>query len=149
MQKLPLIETRRITFPLALVLDAALSFDREQGGWLWRASRHALTIQPVGDGSIAVQALRAGSPTPETVDRPAAWVAASLLHYCFKRRIPIPRSGEKRIEPVTNAIDLVITTTAAVRPLELTSAALVPPAAVGAAEVPAEVPAEAQPLAAG
>lgn len=119
MNKLQLNEHRRITFSFPLVLDAALSFDREHNGWLWRASSPVMTIAPVADGSISVRALRSGATEPEVADRSAAWVAAALLHYCFKRRIPIPRQGSKRIELVTDAIDLVIATTVQVLPIEL------------------------------
>ncbi|MFO1455441.1 MAG: hypothetical protein U1F18_04275 [Steroidobacteraceae bacterium] len=119
MNKLQVNEHRRITFSFPLVLDAALSFDREHNGWLWRASGHALTIAPVADGSLSIRALRSGATEPEVVERSAAWVAAALLHYCFKRRIPIPRQGNKRIELVTDAIDLVIATTVQVLPIEL------------------------------
>ena len=80
---------------------------------------HALTIAPVADGSLSIRALRSGATEPEVVERSAAWVAAALLHYCFKRRIPIPRQGNKRIELVTDAIDLVIATTVQVLPIEL------------------------------
>jgi hypothetical protein len=133
MNKLSLSEHRRISFSFPLVLDAALAFDREHNGWLWRASNHALTIAPVADGSLSIQALRSGASAPETSERNAAWVAAALLNYCFRRRIPIPRQGHKRIELVTDAIELVIATTVQVLPIELQGSALarstMPPAA--------------------
>lgn len=145
MNKLPLHEHRRISFPFPLVLDAALAFDREHNGWLWRASDHVLTISPAADGSIAIRARRSGSIEPESAERSAAWVAAALLQYCFKRRIPIPRQGSKRIELVTEAIDLVIATSVALLPIELSAmaaraamAAVQPAPAAAAAPVAAD-----------
>jgi hypothetical protein len=119
MSKLQLNEHRRITFTFPLVLDAALVFDREHNGWLWRASGHVMKLAPSADGSISIEALRSGATAPESSDRPAAWVAAALLHYCFKRRVPIPRLGVKRIELMTDSIDLVIAMSMQVLPIEL------------------------------
>ena len=84
-------------------------------------------LEPRADdrtGSISIQALRSGAATPESAERNAAWVAAALLNYCFRRRIPIPRQGNKRIELVTEAIELVISTTQQVLPIELQAGAL-------------------------
>jgi hypothetical protein len=53
MSRLTLQETRRLKFAVPALLDAALTFDREHNGWLWRASDHALSIDAAQRQSTA------------------------------------------------------------------------------------------------
>jgi hypothetical protein len=133
MNKFTLRERREIAFTAAMVLDAALVFDREHNGGIWRGSGHALQFDPAGDGAIVLLAVKAGMTEATRTAFGAAWVAAALLHYCFKRRIPMPRHATKRIERAGDGIKLVIETSTSMLPVELAGAAL---AAAPAATTP-------------
>ena len=146
MTKLQINDYRRITVPYPLVLDAALAFDREHNGWLWRASEHTLTILPAADCSIAIGARRSGAAETASVERSAAWVAAALLQYCFKLRIPIPRQSCKGVELTSAGIDLIISTSVALLPIELSAAdaqTVVPTIPPAATDIPMGAAAEA------
>ncbi len=117
MHRLALREIRRLKFTVPALLDAALTFDREHNGWLWRASDHSLWVEAGGGGAVTIRASRGG--TPEDVARSPAWMAAALLHYCFKRRIPVPRSGTKTIAVTPEGVDLVIEVALQLPALEL------------------------------
>ena len=132
MSRLTLQDIRRLKFTLPALLDAALSFDREHNGWLWRASGHSLAIDAGGGGAVTIEARKSGAAAPEAVNRSPAWVAAALLHYCFKRRIPIPRQGTKTLEvlPDGEGVAMRVEITMVLAALELSGDA------VSAAEKP-------------
>ncbi len=121
MTRLTLLESRRLKFTVPALLDAVLTFDREHNGWLWRASGHSLVIEAGGGGAITVRACRSGSSTAEDVARSPAWVAAALLQYCFKRRIPVPRVGTKAISVTPDGVELVIEIALVLPALELST----------------------------
>ena len=121
MHRLALQESRRLKFTVPALLDAALTFDREHNGWLWRASGHSMVIDAGGGGTVTIRACRSGSSTPEDVVRTPAWVAAALLHYCFTRRIPVPRSGTKAISATPEGVELVIEIALVLPALELSA----------------------------
>jgi hypothetical protein len=146
MSRLTLQDSRRLKFTVPALLDAALTFDREHNGWLWRASDHSLLLDTGGTGAVTIQARKAGATAFETVNRSPAWVAAALLHYCFKRRIPIPRQGTKTISVLPDGVAMLVETTMVLPALELTrdvlgaaerqgaAATATPPAPVAAPE---------------
>ncbi len=122
MSRLNLQDLRRLVFPVPALLDAVLTFDREHNGWLWLATAPSLTIE--AGGALKIEATRAGATAAETASRQPAWVAAALLQYCFKRRIPIPRHCSKTIEVLPDGIALLIEMSLSLPPLELSAAAL-------------------------
>jgi len=126
MGRLTLQDSRRLKFTVPALLDAVLTFDREHNGWLWRASAHSLLIEAGGGGAVTIEACKAGTAAPETVNRSPAWVAAALLQYCFKRRIPVPRNGTKTIEVLADGmgVALRVEVTMVLPALELSSDAL-------------------------
>lgn len=132
MSRLTLQDCRRLKFTIPALLDAALTFDREHNGWMWRASGHSLVIDAGGGGAVTIEARRSAAAAAETVNRSPAWVAAALLQYCFKRRIPIPRNGTKTIEVLPDGLGvaMLVEVTMVWPALELS------PEAVGAAEKP-------------
>jgi hypothetical protein len=119
MSRLTLQDSRRLKFTVPALLDAALTFDREHNGWLWRASAHSLVIDAGGTGAVTIRARKSGATEPETVNRSPAWVAAALLQYCFKRRIPIPRNGTKTISVLPDGLLLLVEVAMQLAPLEL------------------------------
>lgn len=121
MARHPMTEIRRLTIPAPLVLDATLAFDREQNGWLWLASDHEIALHPQAPGRAVIAALRKGTTSREVTERSAAWIAAAIIHYCFRRRIPIPRHSSKRIEIASDSVALYIESTSMLLPIEASS----------------------------
>jgi hypothetical protein len=120
MSRLTLQDSRRLKFTVPALLDAALTFDREHNGWLWRASDHSLVIDAGGAGAVTIRARKTAATDFETVNRSPAWVAAALLQYCFKRRIPIPRHGTKTISVLPDGVVMLVEVSMVLPPLELT-----------------------------
>lgn len=120
MSRLTLQDSRRLKFAVPALLDAALTFDREHNGWLWRASDHSLSIDAGGAGAVTIRARKSGATDFETVNRSPAWVAAALLQYCFKRRIPVPRQGTKTISVLPDGVVMRVEVNMLLPPLELT-----------------------------
>ena len=150
MSRLTLHDSRRLKFAVPALLDAALTFDREHNGWLWRASDHSLVIDSGGAGAVTIRARKAGATDFETVNRSPAWVAAALLQYCFKRRIPIPRHGTKTISVLPDGVVMLVEVNMVLPPLELAphvlSAAERQGAANAAGAPPAPPPVAAAPV---
>jgi len=138
MGRLTLQDSRRLKFTVPALLDAALTFDREHNGWLWRASDHSLLIDAGGAGAVTIRARKPGATEFETANRSPAWVAAALLQYCFKRRIPIPRKATKTLSVLPDGVAIVVETTMVVTPLELTREVLGAAERQGAAVVETE-----------
>jgi hypothetical protein len=136
MTRLTLQDSRRLKFTVPALLDAALTFDREHNGWLWRAADHSLVIDAGGGGAVTIQARKSGATAFETVNRSPAWVAAALLQYCFKRRIPIPRAGTKTLEVLPDGVVMLVEVTMALPALELTREVLEAASRHGAAAPP-------------
>jgi len=121
MSRLTLQDSRRLKFTIPALLDAVLTFDREHNGWMWRARGQSLVIDVGGGGAVTIFATRNGAAAPEQINRTPAWVAAALLHYCFKRRIPIPRHGTKMLEVLPEGIAMRVEIEVSLPALELTS----------------------------
>jgi hypothetical protein len=126
MPKVLIYESRRLIVPLETAVDAALELDRERGGAL---SRARIVEARIETGEEAGLVLAVQHPDALTVDQrkyPLPAIAAALIHYCWKAKIPIPRSGTKSIEVVPEGFALTIQVTDSLQrrhgPLPQTSA---------------------------
>jgi hypothetical protein len=110
MAKVRVQEVRKLLLPIETVVDAVLELDRSHGGTLAigklmearveTGTQPGLTlvvIQGSGSGAAAVQ---------KHYTLPA--VAAAVIHYCFRARIPLPRQATKSIEVVPEGFQLTI-----------------------------------------
>jgi hypothetical protein len=114
MPKVQIHEVRRLIFPLETAVDAVLELDREHGGALARALLTEARIEPGADGGLVLAVRRAGFDSIDRRRYSLSAVAAAVIHYCGKIRIPLPRHGTKSMEIVPEGFALTIQASAEV-----------------------------------
>jgi hypothetical protein len=108
MAKLPIHETRRIVLPIETAVDAVLELDREHGGALARGTITEVYMESDATPGLVLQVLLPGDLDAERRKFTLPAIAAAFINYCWKARIPIPRSGTKRIEIVPEGFAITI-----------------------------------------
>ena len=108
MPKLLIYETRRLLLPLETVVDAVLGLDRERGGRLWTASITDARIQTGESPGLILEAQQPDAVASERRVYPLAAIAAAVIHYCWKTRVPLPRNWSKSIEIVPEGFALAL-----------------------------------------
>ena len=106
MPKLLIYESRRLVLPLETVVDAVLELDRERGGLLSMATISDVRIETGEQPCLAFDAAQSDALTPERRSYPLAAIAAAVIHYCWKSKIPLPRNWAKSIEIVPEGFAL-------------------------------------------
>jgi hypothetical protein len=91
-------DNRRLRLTLDDTLEALLSLDRQSGGWLWRATAHAVSLETDEAQALLVQARRTPGAEPESVRFERQHIGAAIIHYCHMLRVPLPRGARKEIE---------------------------------------------------
>jgi hypothetical protein len=114
MPKVQIHEVRRLIFPLETAVDAVLELDREHGGALALAPLTEARIEPGADGALVLAVRRAGGDSIDRRRYSLSAVAAAVIHYCSKIRIPLPRHGTKSMEIVPEGFALTIQASAEV-----------------------------------
>jgi len=89
---------RQLRLSLDDTLEALLSLDRQSGGWLWRATEHAVSLEADEAQALVVQARRTPGAEPESVRFERQHIGAAIIHYCHMLRVPLPRGARKEIE---------------------------------------------------
>jgi hypothetical protein len=91
-------DNRQLRLSLDDALEALLSLDRQSGGWLWRATEHAVSVETGDTPALVVQARRTAGAEPESVRYERQHIGAAIIHYCHMLRVPLPRGARKEIE---------------------------------------------------
>ena len=141
MAKVPVHEYRKLTLPLETAVDAVLELDREHGGSLARGTLAEARIEPGAEGALVLAVRYANTVELERRRYPPAAVAAAIIHYCWRTRIPLPRHGTKSIEVTAEGFTITIQGTTEVLRLHgpiPQSAANAPPVAAPTAPEPME-----------
>jgi hypothetical protein len=113
--KLLIFETRRLVLPLETVVDAILELDRERGGRLARSSIRDARIEAGEDPALLLETLHPDALSPERRRHSLPAIAAAVIHYCWKSKIPLPRNWTKSIEIVPEGFALSLHGTVEVR----------------------------------
>lgn len=108
MAKIPLHEVRRLTVPVETALDAVLDLDAEQGGQLAFGPIAQARVETDPEPGLSVVAHRRGTDETERRLFTLPILAAALIRYCWKCRIPLPRHGSKRIEALNDGFVFTI-----------------------------------------
>ncbi|MGH8259296.1 MAG: hypothetical protein ACREUG_06350 [Steroidobacteraceae bacterium] len=98
MTKLSIHEQRRLVLPIETAVDAVLELDSEQGGALALGTLVGAQIETEPEPGLTVIVQPRDSQTTERRTFALPLLAAAFIRYCWKCRIPLPRSGTKRIE---------------------------------------------------
>jgi hypothetical protein len=98
MAKVSIHEVRRLVLPVETVVDAVLQFDRDRSGELVGATLLAAAVEPGAEGGLSLSLRLAGQTA--AVERRFAlpMIAAAIINYCYQSRIPLPRTGAKKLE---------------------------------------------------
>jgi hypothetical protein len=104
--KLLIFETRRLVLPLETVVDAILELDRERGGHLTLSSIRDARIEEGESPALVLETLHADALSPERRSYSLPAIAAAVIHYCWKSKVPLPRNWTKSIEIVPEGFAL-------------------------------------------
>jgi hypothetical protein len=104
--KVLIYESRRLVLPIETVVDAVLELDRERGGRLSMASIREARIETGENASLVLEVEYPNTVAPERRSYPLAAIAAAVIHYCWKIRIPLARHWTKSIDIVPEGFAL-------------------------------------------
>ena len=112
MAKVRVQELRRLLLPIETVVDAVLELDRSHGGTLAIGKLMEARVETGTTPGLTLVVIQGSGSAAAAVQKhytlPA--VAAAVIHYCFRARIPLPRQATKSIEVVPEGFQLTIQT---------------------------------------
>lgn len=111
MAKVSIHEVRRLVLPVETVVDAVLQFDRDRSGELVRATLVAAAVESGTDGGLSLSLRLAGQTEPVERRFALPMIAAAIINYCYQCRIPLPRTGAKKLEIVPEGFAFTIEST--------------------------------------
>jgi hypothetical protein len=110
MAKVRVQEIRRLVLPIETVVDAVLELDRSHGGTLAIGKLMEARVETGTASGLTLVVIQGSGSAAAAVQKhytlPA--VAAAVIHYCFRARIPLPRQATKSIEIVPEGFQLTI-----------------------------------------
>lgn len=107
-------ESRRLLLPFDTVVDALVELEMKHGRWPAQAELVSVSLRdggPQGERSIvmSVRPARHEEPVQRTYTLPL--IAAAIVNYCMKLRVPMPRSSTKTIDILPEGIALQLDNT--------------------------------------
>ncbi|HTY94711.1 MAG TPA: hypothetical protein VMC02_12535 [Steroidobacteraceae bacterium] len=110
MAKVRLEEFRKFTLPIETVVDALLELDRSHGGTLAQGRLTEARVETGADPGLTLVIVQGAGGAAAAVEKhftlPA--IAAAIIHYCSRVRIPLPRQGKKSIEILGEGVQFTI-----------------------------------------
>ena len=113
-------DVRRLTVSVPTAVDAILEMDKGMAGPLSECRLMGARVIGVGsdealEPGLVIEVLDNETIRPCSHRYPLPVVAAALLNYCIKNRIPVPRTAHKRIEASDEGFVLVLQSNAHVK----------------------------------
>lgn len=108
--KVVIYESRRLLLPIETAFDAVIEFDRQQAGTLWKAVVTETRLVSGRNPMLVITTRVQGQP-PERREFDFNTLAAAIIHYCVRARIPLPRNGRKGIEITPEGVTFSIEST--------------------------------------
>lgn len=99
-------EVRIIVFTSEEVLDAVEQFSETLDTPLFRGKPSDLHVRKSPQVRAILEVERAGGEEIETVDLNSSHLAAALITFCRKRRIPLPRNAKKELDIIEDQLVL-------------------------------------------
>jgi hypothetical protein len=91
MPKVQVHELRRLLLPVETAVDAVIELDREHGGMLSRSVLLEVQVDTGAEPGLVIVFQPAGSEERVRRRFSQAAIAAAIINYCWKARIPLPR----------------------------------------------------------
>jgi hypothetical protein len=112
MAKVRVQELRKLMLPIETVVDAVLELDRSHGGSLAMGKLMEARVETGAEPGLTLVVIQGSGNAAAAVQKHygLAAVAAAVIHYCFRARIPLPRQSTKSIEIVADGFQLTIHT---------------------------------------
>jgi len=110
MAKVRIQELRKLTFPIETVVDAVLELDRSHGGKLAIGKLMEARVETGAEPGLTLVVTQGSGGAAATAQKhyTLAAIAAALIYYCSRARIPLPRQSTKSIEVVADGFQLTI-----------------------------------------
>jgi len=102
------IETRRITFTPEELLLALTHQRRDERRPLPESRIRGMQVENGGTPRIAIMIEPLAGGAPEPLDLRPAEVAAALIRYCHRCKIPLPKRANKSIAVEHGQVSLVL-----------------------------------------
>lgn len=98
-------DSRRLVLPLETMVDALVEFDCAHKRWPERATLQGARLIPTG---IVVSVSQSGQDAPIERTYSLAIIAAAVIHYCAKMRVPVPKNASKSVSITQDGIAMVL-----------------------------------------
>ena len=105
MTNLLMHDSRRLVLPLDTTVDALIEFDRAHKRWPERVTLDSARLGPSG---VVVSVRQAGQEGAIERTYSLAIVAAAIIHYCAKMRVPVPKNASKSVSVTQDGITMVL-----------------------------------------
>ena len=105
MTNLLMHDSRRLVLPLDTTVDALIEFDRAHKRWPERVTLDSARLGPSG---VVVSVRHPGQGGAIERTYSLAIVAAAIIHYCAKMRVPVPKNASKSVSVTQDGITMVL-----------------------------------------
>ena len=104
-------ERRQIVFSNQLLIQALAEFDRQHERQFVPGKAIACAVSEDEPVRVTISFGTQSDPAQSSIEIAANSLAAALLRYCMKHRIPIPKRAKKVLRPAGDGLSLNFTLT--------------------------------------
>ena len=108
MSQILIHESRRLVFPLDTIVDAVIDLEREHARWPVRGAVMGARISRTAGLALTIKRPDAGTPDERCYS--LTILAAAIIAYCAKMRVPIPRNATKSVKVLPVGCELSLET---------------------------------------
>lgn len=101
-------DSRSLVLPPDTIVDALIEFDRAHKRWPEHARPESARLDP---GEVGISVRQAGQDAPTERTYSLATIAAAIIHYCAKMRVPVPKSASKSVNVTPDGVTMVLSGT--------------------------------------
>lgn len=98
-------DSRRLVLPLDTMVDVLIEFDRAHKRWPERATPENARLVPSG---VVVSVRQSGQDAATERSYSLSIIAAAIIHYCAKMRVPVPKNASKSVTVTSDGITMIL-----------------------------------------
>jgi len=98
-------DARRLVLPLDTMVDALIEFDQAHKRWPERAKLETARLVPSG---VVVSVTQSAQDAPIERNYSLPLIAAAIIHYCAKMRVPVPKNASKSVSVTPDGITMTL-----------------------------------------